>query len=55
MQVIIWIFFCVLMPLVGITYAIRMLVHFILPRKVADRVTRFVEIPHFVRDADLQQ
>ncbi len=37
MQVLIWIFVCVLIPLVGINYASRMILLCLLPAGVGDR------------------
>lgn len=33
MQIIVWPLFCVLMPLIGVSLSIRMLLHFLLPRR----------------------
>jgi hypothetical protein len=45
MHVLIWNFFCVLMPLVGMTCAVRMLLHFLIPRRMSSRVVRLARQP----------
>ncbi len=40
MQVLIWIFVCVLIPLVGINYASRMILLCLLPAGVGDRLQK---------------
>ena len=46
MQALIWNFVCVLTPLVGISYASRMILLSLLPTGVGDRLRRiYLEIP----------
>jgi hypothetical protein len=55
MHVPVLIFFCVLMPLVGMRCALKMLLRFLLPREMSSRIAGLARQPHNDRSQLLQR